>query len=147
VLVTLARTAFSFVIVPSTRQKPCNPGPIIAHDSARLFLLHSAGVPLCSLLMLLRHFRLDSGVQVDGEHLQADAVVLALGPWTNTLASSLQLPHISGQLGHSLVLKPSTSEALPADCLFVSWQSKSGVSVRCMTLLNTFLANLDFDGI
>ncbi|DBB07060.1 TPA: hypothetical protein ACH3X1_011646 [Trebouxia sp. C0004] len=67
-----------------------------------------------------------TGVIVDGELIQADAVVLALGPWTNTLASSLQLPHISGQLGHSLVLKPSTSEALPADCLFVSWQSKSG---------------------
>jgi len=67
---------------------------------------------------------------VDGEHVQADSVVLALGPWTNTLASSLQLPHISGQLGHSLVLKPSTSETLPADCLFVSWQSKSGISVN-----------------
>ncbi|DBA82587.1 hypothetical protein WJX79_008292 [Trebouxia sp. C0005] len=67
-----------------------------------------------------------TGVIVDGQHIQADAVVLALGPWTNTLAGSLQLPHISGQLGHSLVLKPSTSEALPADCLFVSWQNKSG---------------------
>ena len=67
---------------------------------------------------------------MDGQHIQADAVVLALGPWTNTLAGSLQLPHISGQLGHSLVLKPSTSEALPADCLFVSWQSKSGTSVK-----------------
>jgi len=67
---------------------------------------------------------------VDGELIQADAVVLALGPWTNTLASSLQLPHISGQLGHSLVLKPSTSEALPADCLFVSWQSKSGILAK-----------------
>ena len=69
-----------------------------------------------------------AGVIVDGELIQADAVVLALGPWTNTLAGSLQLPHISGQLGHSLVLKPSTSEALPADCLFVSWQNKSGIS-------------------
>ncbi|KAL3160423.1 hypothetical protein ABBQ32_010746 [Trebouxia sp. C0010 RCD-2024] len=69
-----------------------------------------------------------TGVQVDGHVLPADAVVLALGPWTNTLASSLQLPHISGQLGHSIVLKPppSSSDAIPADCLFLSWQSKSG---------------------
>ena len=67
------------------------------------------------------------GVQVDGEVLPADAVVIALGPWTNTLASSLQLPHISGQLGHSIVLKPSSSpDPIPADCLFLSWQSKSG---------------------
>lgn len=69
------------------------------------------------------------GVQVDGEVLPADAVVIALGPWTNTLASSLQLPHISGQLGHSIVLKPSASSSsnpIPADCLFLSWQSKSG---------------------
>ena len=71
-----------------------------------------------------------AGVIVDGELIQADAVVLALGPWTNTLAGSLQLPHISGQLGHSLVLKPSTSVALPADCLFVAWQSKSGISAN-----------------
>lgn len=71
-----------------------------------------------------------AGVIVDGQHIQADAVVLALGPWTNTLAGSLQLPHISGQLGHSLVLKPSTSEALPADCLFVSWQNKSGTFMK-----------------
>lgn len=72
----------------------------------------------------------DSGVQVDGEVLPADAVVIALGPWTNTLASSLQLPHISGQLGHSMVLKASSSasssDEIPADCLFLSWQSKSG---------------------
>lgn len=67
-----------------------------------------------------------TGVVVDGQHVKADAVVVALGPWTNALASSLQLPHISGQLGHSLVLKPSSSEPLPADCLFVSWQSNSG---------------------
>ena len=70
-----------------------------------------------------------AGVQVDGEVLPADAVVIALGPWTNTLASSLQLPHISGQLGHSIVLKPSSSSSsdpIPADCLFLSWQNKSG---------------------
>lgn len=69
------------------------------------------------------------GVQVDGEVLPADAVVIALGPWTNTLASSLQLPNISGQLGHSIVLKPSSpssSDPIPADCLFLSWQSESG---------------------
>lgn len=77
---------------------------------------------------------LATGVTVDGEHLMADAVVLALGPWTNTLATSLQLPHIAGQLGHSLVLKPSTPEALSADCLFVSWQSKSGRSAPHLLL-------------
>ena len=67
-----------------------------------------------------------TGVTVDGEHVPATAVVLALGPWTNTLEGALGLPHIAGQLGHSLVLKPSRSEALPADCLFVSWRSKTG---------------------
>ena len=76
----------------------------------------------------------DSGVQVDGEVLPADAVVIALGPWTNTLASSLQLPRISGQLGHSIVLKASasssSSDAIPADCLFLSWQSNSGDAGR-----------------
>ena len=71
-----------------------------------------------------------AGIVVDGQHVKADAVVVALGPWTNTLASSLQLPHISGQLGHSLVLKPSSSEPLPADCLFVSWQSNSGTAIH-----------------
>ena len=74
----------------------------------------------------------DVGVRIDGEVLPAEAVVVALGPWTNTLASSLPLPHISGQMGHSIVLKPScsSSDTIPADCLFLSWQSKSGEAVR-----------------
>lgn len=87
---------------------------------------------------------------MDGEHIQADAVVLALGPWTNTLASSLQLPHIAGQLGHSLVLKPSTSEALTADCLFVSWQSNSGISMKKIHLMlqtSTLLWNITEKGL
>lgn len=68
-----------------------------------------------------------AGVTVDGKVLPATHVVLALGPWTNTLATkALPLPQIAGQLGHSLVMKPSKAEVLPADCLFVSWQSKAG---------------------
>ena len=84
-----------------------------------------------------------TGVTVDGEHVPATAVVLALGPWTNTLEGALGLPHIAGQLGHSLVLKPSRSEALPADCLFVSWRSKTG-KLKLATVLYVSVERLSW---
>ncbi|KAI8463654.1 MAG: hypothetical protein J3K34DRAFT_140100 [Monoraphidium minutum] len=49
-----------------------------------------------------------TGVEVEGAGLvEADAVVIALGPWSGQAAAWLpQLPRVGGQKAHSVVLRP-----------------------------------------
>src|SRR5689334_2834068 len=56
-----------------------------------------------------------TGLRVDGETLAADAVVLALGPWTSAVAGRL-LPRIRGLKGYSVTM---TGLDLPAHAVFV----------------------------
>ncbi len=58
-----------------------------------------------------------AGVSVDGETLDADAVVIAMGPWSILAARWLPLPPVYGLKGHSLVFE--TGDALPAEALFL----------------------------
>ncbi len=58
-----------------------------------------------------------TGVGVDGETLAADAVVIALGPWSILATQWLPLPPVFGLKGHSLVFE--TGDALPAEALFL----------------------------
>jgi glycine/D-amino acid oxidase-like deaminating enzyme len=62
------------------------------------------------------------GVVVDSETLAADAVVLALGPWTTHVAGSL-LPRVHGLKGYSVTLAAGD---LPAHALFVDYRTASG---------------------
>ena len=62
-----------------------------------------------------------SGVAVDGAVLEADAVVLALGPWTG--AVSLPLPRVYGLKGHSVTL---AVDGVPAQALFVDYRLADG---------------------
>lgn len=62
------------------------------------------------------------GVRVDGETLSADAVVLALGPWTGRLAR-LGLPRVRGLKGHSVTLR---GPDVPADAVFVDYRTADG---------------------
>lgn len=73
-------------------------------------------------------------VKVQGESeersIPADAVVIAVGPWTGKVAKELLGDKIGGRLGveghraHSIVLK--TKEELSAHCLFTSMTMKDG---------------------
>ena len=62
------------------------------------------------------------GVTVDGEPLEADAVVLAMGPWTGRVAGRL-LPRIGGLKGHSVTLDAGD---VPAHALFVDYRTADG---------------------
>jgi glycine/D-amino acid oxidase-like deaminating enzyme len=63
------------------------------------------------------------GVRVDGDPLEADAVVLAMGPWTARAAAWLPLPRIRGLKGYSVTLAaPDT----PAHALFVDYRTADG---------------------
>jgi glycine/D-amino acid oxidase-like deaminating enzyme len=63
------------------------------------------------------------GVQVDGEAVHADGVVLAMGPWTGRAAGRLPLPRIEGLKGYSVTLAAAD---VPADALFMDYRMAGG---------------------
>ncbi|HVQ75159.1 MAG TPA: FAD-dependent oxidoreductase, partial [Candidatus Binatia bacterium] len=63
------------------------------------------------------------GALVDGETVEADAVVLAMGPWTGRAAGRLPLPRIGGLKGHSVTFAGAD---LPAHALFVDYRTADG---------------------
>jgi glycine/D-amino acid oxidase-like deaminating enzyme len=64
------------------------------------------------------------GVDVDGETIEGDAVVIAMGPWSILAARWLPLPGVYGLKGHSLVF--DTGAAIPAEALFLEYQEATG---------------------
>ncbi|MCB0060740.1 MAG: FAD-binding oxidoreductase [Caldilineaceae bacterium] len=64
-----------------------------------------------------------TGVQVDGEITAADAVVIAMGPWSILAAEWLALPPVYGLKGHSLVFR---FEPADPSALFVEVEMADG---------------------
>ena len=64
------------------------------------------------------------GVEVDGGTIEADAVVIAMGPWSILAAGWLPLPAVFGLKGHSLVFDTGTK--VPAEALFLEYQEAGG---------------------
>ena len=64
------------------------------------------------------------GVVVDGEAIRADAVVIAMGPWSLQAAQWLRLPAVFGQQSPSLVY--DTGKDVPAEALFLDHQDDGG---------------------
>ena len=71
--------------------------------------------------MELLHPTAAHGVTVDGAAVEADAVVLAMGPWTG--AANLPLPRVHGLKGYSVTL---AAAGLPAHALFVDYRTADG---------------------
>jgi len=66
------------------------------------------------------------GVVVDGETLEADAVVIAMGPWSILATQWLPLPGVYGLKGHSLVFQ--TGAQVPAEAVFLEYQEPGGAT-------------------
>jgi glycine/D-amino acid oxidase-like deaminating enzyme len=66
------------------------------------------------------------GVSVDGETLEADAAVLAMGPWTGRIAGPL-LPRVTGLKGYSVTLEAA---GVPAHALFVDYRTADGKNLE-----------------
>ena len=64
------------------------------------------------------------GVRVDGAVMPADAVVIAMGPWTTLAADWLPLPRVEGLKGFSITLEPDGP--VPAQALFVDYEDENG---------------------
>ena len=65
-----------------------------------------------------------TGVEVDGETIEGDAVVIAMGPWSILAARWLPLPGVFGLKGHSLVFE--TAGTMPAQALFLDYREATG---------------------
>jgi glycine/D-amino acid oxidase-like deaminating enzyme len=65
-----------------------------------------------------------AGVTVDGKRLAGDAVVIAMGPWSQMARRWLPLPAVYGLKGHSLVFETGTS--VPAEALFLDYREADG---------------------
>jgi glycine/D-amino acid oxidase-like deaminating enzyme len=57
------------------------------------------------------------GVEVQGEVLEADEVVIAMGPWSQLAKAWMSLPDVYGLKGHSLLFKTGTG--VPPQALFL----------------------------
>jgi len=66
-----------------------------------------------------------TGVELEeGESVAADAVILALGPWSLMAAAWLPIAPIYGLKGHSIIYRPDT--ALPAEAIFAELRDARG---------------------
>jgi glycine/D-amino acid oxidase-like deaminating enzyme len=65
-----------------------------------------------------------AGAVIDGEIVAADALVVAMGPWSLLAAQWLPLPPIYGWKGHSLVF--ATGSAMPPEALFCDYREQRG---------------------
>jgi len=66
------------------------------------------------------------GIEVDGEIIEGDVVVIAMGPWSILAAGWLPLPAVFGLKGHSLVFETGTE--VTAEALFLEYREASGVA-------------------
>jgi glycine/D-amino acid oxidase-like deaminating enzyme len=60
----------------------------------------------------------------DGRSVSADAVIVAMGPWSVLAAHWLPLPPIYGLKGHSVIFQPDTP--LPAEAIFAEFEEANG---------------------
>jgi glycine/D-amino acid oxidase-like deaminating enzyme len=65
-----------------------------------------------------------AGVDLDGEAIEADAIVVAMGPWSVLAARWLSLPPVFAVKGHSIVFE--TGELIPPEALFLEYEETSG---------------------
>ena len=65
-----------------------------------------------------------TGIEVDGSVVEADAVVMTLGPWSILAAEWVPLPQVFGRQSPSLVY--DTGADVPADALFLEFRDASG---------------------
>ena len=88
---------------------------------------HGAELRLGQVTGVVRTESIVKGVELEGSVIEADAVVIALGPWSSLAAEWLPLPHVFGQQSPSIVYDTGTD--VPADALFLEYRDASGDDV------------------
>ncbi len=87
-----------------------------------------AGSRLATVTGLLRRGGDVTGVELGaahhGETIEADAIVIAMGPWSALAARWLPLPPVFGLKGHSIVFE--TGDLIPPEALFLEYEETAG---------------------
>jgi glycine/D-amino acid oxidase-like deaminating enzyme len=84
---------------------------------------HGASVAVGTVTGLVRRGDRVTGAVVDGETVEADAVVIAMGPWSILAAAWLPLPVVHGLKGHSIVFETGP---VPPEALFLEVGEEGG---------------------
>ena len=85
---------------------------------------HGARVHPAQATGVVRRGTEATGIEVEGSTIEADAIVIAMGPWSLRAAEWLPLPGVFGQQSPSLVY--DTGRDVPADALFLEHRDESG---------------------
>jgi glycine/D-amino acid oxidase-like deaminating enzyme len=88
---------------------------------------HGAQVRIGQVTGLVRTDSMVKGIEVEGSIIEADAIVIAMGPWSKVATEWLPLPDVFGQLSPSIVY--DTRSDVPADALFLEYRDASGDEV------------------
>ncbi|CAN6888255.1 unnamed protein product [Brassica oleracea] len=70
--------------------------------------------------------RVDSVVLEGGRVIEADSVVLAMGPWSDKLEMLYSVFRVYGTKAHSIVLQPKEPNAITPHALFLSYYPSNG---------------------
>lgn len=97
------------------------------HGMMRAAQTRGAGLRLGRVTGLLRRGDVVVGVDLDGEPIEADAVVIAMGPWSVLAARWLALPPVFGLKGHSIVFE--TGELIPPEAVFLEYEETAGATL------------------
>ncbi len=87
---------------------------------------HGARLRLGEVTGVVRRGEAIAGVMLDGETIAADAIVIAMGPWSLRAAAWLKLPAVFGMQSPSLVY--DTGKDVPAEALYLEY-SEDGAAV------------------
>jgi glycine/D-amino acid oxidase-like deaminating enzyme len=68
--------------------------------------------------------RVEGVVLEDGRNFPADAVIIAMGPWSVLAARWLPMPAVHGLKGHSIVFRPEAR--LPSEAVFAEFEDGDG---------------------
>ena len=85
---------------------------------------HGARLHLGEVIGVIRRGETVAGVMLDGETIAADAIVIAMGPWSLRAATWLTLPLVYGLQSPSLVY--DTGKDVPAEALFLDSEEGKG---------------------
>ena len=88
---------------------------------------HGARLHLGEVIGVIRRGETVAGVMLDGETIAADAIVIAMGPWSLRAATWLTLPLVYGLQSPSLVY--DTGKDVPAEALFLDSEEEKGIEV------------------
>jgi glycine/D-amino acid oxidase-like deaminating enzyme len=94
-----------------------------AQFTAALLAASGAAVKIGVVEDLIQRDGAAVSVRVDGSAIEADAVVVAMGPWTGRFSGRLRLPRVHGLKGYSVTL---AVDDVPAHALFVDYHLADG---------------------